>query len=88
MTRIANGQLDVIGQVWICKTCGYCGPVFHADEGEYIWHLKRNKIQRSNVISKYKIGRNLRALTADMDGKSLQEKVEIFERSYGDERYY
>jgi hypothetical protein len=74
--------------VWVCNDCHYCGPVFHEDEGEYHAYLKRSKVTRANVIPAFKLGRNLSALAADMDGKSLAQKVEIFEGSYQNERYY
>lgn len=86
--RIANGELWTDGRVWVCKKCLYCGPVFHADEGEYPALIRKNKITKSNVISEFKIGRCLRTLASDMDGKSLQEKVEIFTGSYTNEKYY
>jgi len=86
--RIRDGEVDVIGEVWVCKECFYAGPVFHADEGEYPAHIRRHKITRANVIPQYRIGRNLRRLTAEMDGKSLSEKVQIFHDSWSNPRYY
>jgi len=89
LRRIRAREISIpVPQVWACNECLYCGPVFHADEGEYHQHLKRNKITRANVIPGFMLGRNLRTLAADMDGKSLPEKVEIFNRSYENERYY
>lgn len=73
---------------WVCNTCHYCGPVFHEDEGEYHAYLRRNKVTRSNIIPQFKLGRNLSILAGDMDGKSLPQKVEIFEGSWQNERYY
>lgn len=87
--RIRAGEISLPNShVWVCNECFYCGPVFHEDEGEYHAYLRREKVTRSNIIPAFKLGRNLRILAADMDGKSLQEKVDIFERSYHDERYY
>lgn len=88
--RMANGELLTFGfrRTWVCKTCLYSGPIFHADEGEYLKTIEDNGITRSNIIPSVKLGRNLEILAADMDGKSLSEKVEIFNRSYEDERYY
>jgi hypothetical protein len=86
--RLADNEIEIVGQVWVCRDCHYAGPVFHADEGEYQSRLRRHRIVRSNIIPKFKLGRNLSILAADMDGKSLNEKVEIFNRSYTDDRYY
>lgn len=88
--RLANGELMEFGQgrVWVCKECLYSGPIFHDDEGEYLQHLKKHDITRANILPSVKLGRNLQILADDMDGKSLSEKVEIFNRSYHDERYY
>lgn len=86
--RIGNGELWANGRVWVCKTCFYCGPIFHADEGEYSRHIRDKRITRSNIIPEFKLGRNLRRLAEDMDGKSLSEKVEIFNGSYDSPRYY
>lgn len=87
--RIRAGELDTPNEmVWVCKECKYCGPIFFEDEGEYHAYLRRKKITRSNIIPSHKLGRNLRILAGDMDGKSLQEKVEIFEDSYTNSRYY
>jgi len=88
--RMANGDLLTFnqGMVWVCKDCLYCGPVFHADEGEYAEKLRKREITRSNILPSVLIGRNLRILAADMDGKSLPEKVEIFNDSYSNPKYY
>jgi len=88
-SRAAAGEIEIFDdRVWVCPECFYCGPVFHDDEGEYHRMLKQRGIQRSNIVSKFKVGRNLSAVASDMDGKSLSEKVEIFNRSYEDARYY
>jgi hypothetical protein len=86
--RIAAGELSVFGKAWVCNECSYCGPVFHADEGEYPAYIRKNKITRSNIIPEKLIGRNLAALTRNMDGKSLAEKVETFNDSWQNPRYY
>lgn len=86
--RIKQGEIFFFSQVWVCRECSYAGPVFHASESEYSDYILRNRITRSNIIPGVKLGRNLRILSGDMDGKSLQEKVEIFNRSWSDERYY
>lgn len=89
--RAAKGEIELFEEqgVWVCKTCFLCGPIYHADCGEHlIAHVSRKKITRANIIPKYKIGRNLAAVVADMDGKHLGAKVEVFNRSWYDERYY
>lgn len=86
--RTRRGEINIYGQVWVCKDCGYAGPVFHKDENEYQHWVKRNRRTRSNIIPSEKLGRNLRILAADMDGKSLDEKVAIFRDSWHSERYY
>jgi len=86
--RIASGELSVFGAAWVCNECLYCGPVFHADEGEYPAYIRRNKIIRSNIIPEKLIGRNLQILASSMDGKSLSEKVEIYNDSWGNKKYY
>lgn len=88
--RMANGELLTFGsgRCWVCKECHYSGPIFHADEGEYFKTLERDSITRSNILPMVKLGRNLEILAADMDGKSLGAKVEIFQNSWHLERYY
>lgn len=88
--RIAAGEVEEFERekVWICKTCFLCGPVYHVDSGEYLNTIEARKITKSSVFPKYLIGRRLDILTSDMDGKSLSEKVEIFNASYTNERYF
>lgn len=88
--RIANGELLTFGfnRTWVCKTCYYCGPIFHAEESEYWKVLDRYHYTRSNILPMVKLGRNLEILANDMDGKSLGRKVEIFEDSWSNARYY
>lgn len=86
--RLRESEITIYGAVWVCNDCSYAGPVFHSDEGEYPNYVRRHKKIRANIIKEKLIGRNLRILADDMDGKSLQEKVEIFNRSWTDERYY
>lgn len=86
--RIARKSLWSDGRVWVCPTCFYCGPVFHADEGEYAQQTRSLKKTCSNIIPQFRLGRNLRRLVDDMDGKSLAEKCEIYAKSWHDSRYY
>jgi len=88
--RISNGELLVFGhgRTWVCKKCHYCGPIFHADEGEYFKHLADFHVTRSNILPAVNLGRNLRTLAADMDGKNLSTKVEIFHESWNNPKYY
>jgi len=86
--RLEDGEIEIFGQVWVCKTCSYAGPVFHASEMEYPNYVRRHKKIRANIIKEKLIGRNLNILTASMDGKSLSEKVEIFNDSWTNPKYY
>lgn len=85
--RKDRGELDVRegDGVWVCRECLLCGPYYHSDPSE---HLDSHSRIRSLVLPGYKIGRNLNVLVEDMDGKRIEEKVEIFTRSWEDPRYY
>lgn len=88
--RAAIGELELAehDRAWICKTCFLCGPMYSTDPAEHVGVIEKREITQAPVFPRFRIGRNLRTLAGDMDGKSLQEKVEIFNRSYSDERYY
>ncbi len=89
--RIANGELSVFGfgRTWVCNECYYCGPIFHSDESEYWNHLAQFEVTRSNIIGgDFQLGRNLEAVAHDMDGKPLWKKVEIFNESWENPKYY
>lgn len=88
--RVAAGELDLFadGTVWVCKTCLFAGPVYHANEAEYLDVIENKKRTQSNTIAEYKLGRRLRRLAGDMDRKPLARKIEIFNESYSSERYY
>lgn len=88
--RAAVGEIELFerDRAWVCKTCFLCGPMYSKDPVEHLGQIEARKITQAPILSRYKIGRNLRILASDMDGKSLSEKVEIFERSYHDERYF
>jgi hypothetical protein len=85
--RRARGEIDVRegDGVWVCRECLLCGPLYSENPAE---HLHTHSRTRALVLPEYKIGRNLNTLVADMDGKSVEEKVEIFTRSWEDQRYY
>jgi hypothetical protein len=85
--RKDRGEIDFRESdgVWVCRECLLCGPNYHNDPSE---HLHNHSRTRALVLSEYKIGRNLNTLVADMDGKRTEEKVEIFTRSWEDQRYY
>jgi len=88
--RLNRGEIDVFDSqgLWVCKTCHLCGPVYHRDYGEHTGHVERTGRTRAVILPQYKIGRNLRILAADMDGKSLSEKVDIYNRSWTAPKYY
>lgn len=89
--RQANGEVEIFeeNKIWVCTRCLLSGPVFYADENEYtFYHLEKKRIVQANVIPKYKIGRRLRILAGDMDGKSLPQKAEVFNDSWANQRYY
>jgi hypothetical protein len=83
--RKAKGEIDIRDGVWVCRECLLCGPDYHKNIAE---HLHTHTRTRSLVLPEYKIGRNLNTLTADMDGKRIEEKVEIYARSWDDPKYY
>lgn len=85
--RFDRREIHVFGDygVWVCKDCLLCGPLYHDDPAE---HLHTHTRTRALVLPEYKIGRNLNTLVADMDGKRIEEKVELYARSWEDSRYY
>lgn len=88
--RIQKGELQLFTgpKVWVCKTCHLSGPIYHANCGEHTEYIRHSKRTRSAIIPEFKIGRNLNILTSDMDGKSLTEKVAIFNDSWTNPKYY
>ena len=86
--RIQNKDVEIIDDKWICKACYLSGAVYHADAGEYTTALKNSGKTKSTINPKYKIGRNLSILISDMDGKSLEEKINIYKDSWTNPRYY
>jgi len=88
--REAAGEIEIFPEhkVWVCKKCLLAGAVYHAGCHEHTEWIKSSGRTQATIIPKHKMGRNLRTLASDMDGKSLTEKVRIFEDSYNNERYY
>lgn len=86
--RIEAGEVDVFDNIWVCKTCALSGAVYHADCGEYTTGIEISGQTHAPIIPKYKIGRNLNTLVADMDGKTLEEKIEIYTDSWTNSKYY
>jgi hypothetical protein len=88
--RIKRGEIEFFEdeKIWVCKKCFLSGPIYHADYGEHTEYIRRMGRTQASIIPEFKIGRNLRILIADMDGKPLAEKVDIYNRSWMDERYY
>ena len=88
--RLAKGEIEVFERekIWVCKTCHLASAAFHDDEGEATTNITKQGFVKSTIMPKYKLGRNLSILAADMDGKSLSEKVEIYKDSWTNGRYY
>ena len=88
--RLAKGQIEILPdqKAWICKTCFLSGSEWYSDPGEHTSFVARSRLIRATILPKYKIGRNLRILTEDMDGKRLVEKIAIFNDSWDDPKYY
>lgn len=88
--RMERGEVELFHEhkVWVCKDCHLSGPLYHAGCHEHTEWIIRSRRVRSTIISKYKLGRNLRILTGDMDGKPLAEKVRIYNDSWTNPRYY
>lgn len=88
--RLSKGEIDVYEneKIWVCKTCYLASAVFYENESEATTNITNKKFIKSTILPKYKLGRNLTILAEDMDGKSLQEKVDIYKDSWTNERYY
>lgn len=88
--RLLKNEIECFPEhkVWVCRKCLLSGPIYHTGCHEHTEWIKGSRRIQATIIKKHLIGRNLRILAQDMDGKSLPEKVEIFDRSYHDERYY
>lgn len=89
-TRIQKGELHIFqdDQVWVCKTCHLSGPIYHENCGEHTGFIVKSGRIKSTIIPRFKIGRNLAILTADMDGKPLADKVAIYNDSWTNPKYY
>lgn len=88
--RLLKNEIECFPEhkVWVCRKCLLSGPIYHTGCHEHTEWIKGSRRTQATIIQKHMIGRNISRLASDMDGKSLSEKVEIFERSYNDERYY
>lgn len=88
--RAACGELDLFEEerAWVCKTCHLCGPMYSKDPNEHLGKIVERQIVTAPIIGKYKLGRNLTALAGVMDGKSLAEKVQIYNDSWTNPAYY
>lgn len=89
--RERRGEIVLMPEhcAWICKTCFLCGPIYHHNPSQHVEdHLRAKKITQSNIIPQFKLGRNLRTLTADMDGRSLPDKWYVFNDSWSNPEYY
>lgn len=86
--RHSIGEVEYIDDKWVCKTCSLSGAIYHKNSSEYTNALKVSGKTKSTINAKYKIGRNLRILTADMDGKTIQEKIDIYTDSWTNKKYY
>jgi hypothetical protein len=62
--------------------------IWHNDFSEAYEFIRNKSSYKSTIIPKYKIGRNLQILTEDMKGKTIQEKVDIYNDSWTNGRYY
>jgi hypothetical protein len=88
--RIKNGEIEIFeeDQIWVCKKCHLSSTIWHKEVYESYKFIENKSSYKSNIISKYKIGRNLQILAEDMRGKTIQEKVEIYNDSWTNGRYY
>jgi hypothetical protein len=89
--RKNSGELEIFENImmWVCKDCKLSGPYYNYDSAEYNDYIKHNKLIKAPIINKYKIGRNLQILMEDMDKtSSIENKIEIYNNSWDNERYY
>jgi len=77
--------------IWRCNKCNLTGAMWGWENGEadYTNNIKQHGLYRATILSDVKIGRNLRRLVGDMDRKSsLEDKVEIYNSSWSEDKYY
>lgn len=88
--RLAKGEIELFEneKIWVCKTCHLASAAWSQDEGEATQNILKKKFIKSTILPKYKLGRNLNILADDMNGKSLSEKIEIYNDSWDNEKYY
>lgn len=86
--RIFDNELKYFPEdmIVVCNTCGLSSP--STDSTTYCNFVKNNRIY-ATILPEVKIGRNLQILCEDMDKcGSLESKVEIFNDSWENPRYY
>ena len=88
--RAYRGEVDLFvrHKIWVCKTCLLASPDWSVDISEATTNAASKGIVKATILPKYRIGRNLVTLARDMDGRSLQEKVETHDDSWDNEKYY
>ncbi len=88
--RASRGEVDLIERhkTWVCKTCFLASPDWSVEISEATTNVANKGIIKATILPEYKIGRNLMVLARDMDGKALQEKIEIYNDSWDNEKYY
>jgi len=77
--------------IWSCNKCGLTGAMWGWENGEadYTDNIKINGLYKATVLKDIKVGRNLRRLVNDMDKKSsLQDKIEMYNLSWAEDKYY
>ncbi len=88
--RASRGEVDLFERhkIWVCKTCFLAGPDWRVEVSEASTNAASKGIVKAPILPEYRIGRNLLVLAADMEGKPLREKIEIYNDSWDNERYY
>lgn len=88
LSRFERGEIEFFEDKWICKICYLSGAIYHANSSEYCNNIEDTKRTKSTINHIHKIGRNLKILTSEMDGKNLKEKVNIFNNSWNKNDIY
>ena len=86
--RIANQEVLAWpdDKIVVCKECGLSSPMVNSTD--YVAFIKAGRIH-ATILPEVRIGRNLPILCDDMDQTNdLQNKYEIFTRSWDSPRYY
>lgn len=89
---VSSGHFELFEEIgiWVCKKCLLAGCVYGAGgPNDYLDLVTKRKDKKATILRKYKIGRNLAALSSRMDAcKCLQSKVDVFNSSWDDESFY